>query len=355
MRKNFLSIILAITCLSPSIMYPCTTFCFWEEDAWVYGRNYDWSIEDCMIMINKRGVRKTAFTRDNPATWTSRYGSITFNQYGREFPLGGMNEAGLVIECLWLEGAEYPPADTRYGLSELQWVQYQLDMHETVEQITQSDTQARITRQNSVPLHFLACDRSGHAAVIEFLDGRMAVYTKDDLPTSALTNHTYEYSQEFLRACNGSEADTSFAAADYSLKRFVWAAHGVRSRDSNTDTSAVGYAFEILEKTAVDFTMFRVVYDVGNNLIYFMNRSKPRIRSIKFDEFDLSCTQPVKMLDITAGEGGDVTSLFTDYSFETNYDLITRTYAGTSFLQKFSEETRRTVAAYPATTECLDE
>jgi choloylglycine hydrolase len=26
--------------------------------------------------------------------WTSRYGSITFNQYGREFPSGGINEKG---------------------------------------------------------------------------------------------------------------------------------------------------------------------------------------------------------------------------------------------------------------------
>jgi choloylglycine hydrolase len=29
-------------------------------------------------------------------SWISKYGSITFNQYGREFPTGGMNEKGLV-------------------------------------------------------------------------------------------------------------------------------------------------------------------------------------------------------------------------------------------------------------------
>jgi penicillin V acylase-like amidase (Ntn superfamily) len=30
---------------------------------------------------------------------------VTFNQYGRNFPSGGMNEAGLVIELMWLEGS----------------------------------------------------------------------------------------------------------------------------------------------------------------------------------------------------------------------------------------------------------
>ncbi len=355
MRKRFLSFILTIACLSPSVVYPCTTFCFWEQGAWVFGKNYDWNIEDCLIMVNKRNMVKTALTRDNPATWTSRYGSITFNQYGREFPLGGMNEAGLVIECMWLEGAEYPHADARFGLSELQWLQYQLDMHETVEQVIQSDTEVRITRRNSVPLHFLACDRSGHAAVIEFLGGTMAAYTENDLPASALTNNTYVYSLEFLRALNGSGADACFDTANYSLKRFAWAAHGVTSRNSGGGTAAVDYAFEILEKTAVDFTMFRIVYDVGNDRIYFMNKSNPLIRFIEFNEFDLSCLQPVKMLDIAEGEGGNVTPFFIEYSFEANYDLITRAYAGTNFLQTSSEEIRRTVAAYPETTECRNE
>jgi penicillin V acylase-like amidase (Ntn superfamily) len=43
----------------------------------------------------------------NPAKWVSRYGSVTFNQYGCENPTGGMNEAGLVVEQMWLDESAY--------------------------------------------------------------------------------------------------------------------------------------------------------------------------------------------------------------------------------------------------------
>ena len=38
--------------------------------------------------------------KGTPASWVSKYGSVTFNQYGRELPTGGMNEAGLVVETI---------------------------------------------------------------------------------------------------------------------------------------------------------------------------------------------------------------------------------------------------------------
>jgi len=65
----------------------------------LFGRNYDWNFGDGLIFVNKRGVAKTSSGSEspNPAKWISRYGSVTFNQYGRENPTGGMNEAGLVV------------------------------------------------------------------------------------------------------------------------------------------------------------------------------------------------------------------------------------------------------------------
>lgn len=72
----------------------CTTFCFQNNNERIYGRNYDCFTEHYLIIVNKRGVAKTALTEDNPAQWASQHSSITFNQYSRELPLGGMNEAG---------------------------------------------------------------------------------------------------------------------------------------------------------------------------------------------------------------------------------------------------------------------
>ena len=63
----------------------------------------------------------------NTISWVSQYGSITFNQYGKEFPTGGMNEKGLVVELMWLDGTIYPQPDERPAIGVLQWIQYQLD------------------------------------------------------------------------------------------------------------------------------------------------------------------------------------------------------------------------------------
>ena len=105
-------------CLIPQIGQPCTTFCLGKGDQLVFGRNFDWMVEDCLVIVNKRGVSKTAqlgpkWDKKQPASWTSKYGSITFNQMGRGDPTGGMNETGLVIEFMGLKITRYPEPDSR--------------------------------------------------------------------------------------------------------------------------------------------------------------------------------------------------------------------------------------------------
>ncbi|HJT66923.1 MAG TPA: hypothetical protein VJ749_10740 [Pyrinomonadaceae bacterium] len=112
----------------------CTTFCLAGAGEVLFGRNYDWIIGDGLVIVNKRGVVKqaTIVESNNAAKWVSKYGSIPFNQYGRENPAGGMNEAGLVVEQLWLDETEYPEADARPALGTQEWVQYLLDTSGTV-------------------------------------------------------------------------------------------------------------------------------------------------------------------------------------------------------------------------------
>src|SRR5215470_5207291 len=99
-----LSLLVASSLLSAPVS-ACTTFCLKNKGEMLFGRNYDYMFGDGMIMVNKRGVVKvsTSEAPEKPAQWTSKYGSVTFNQYGRENPMGGMNEAGLVIELMWLD------------------------------------------------------------------------------------------------------------------------------------------------------------------------------------------------------------------------------------------------------------
>ncbi len=110
--------------------------------------------DEGLVFINKRGVLKTANAagRDDfkrPAKWISKYGSISFNQHGRELPLGGMNEAGLVVESLVLKETNYPAPDSRPSISILQWVQYQLDTNSTIQEVIESSSQLRIPQPRS--------------------------------------------------------------------------------------------------------------------------------------------------------------------------------------------------------------
>ena len=119
----------------------CTTFCLKGNHQVVLCKNLDWDFGFGMIEVNKKGLFKKAFVRGNetPIEWTSKYGSITFNQVGNEFPFGGMNEAGLVIEEASYFWTKYPAPDNRPTLNELQWIQYQLDNFSTIQEVIKSD------------------------------------------------------------------------------------------------------------------------------------------------------------------------------------------------------------------------
>ena len=66
-----------------------------------------------MLMINPRGLQKKAipFAFEKPATWTSKYGSLTFNFIGREEPMEGINEKGLAIAALFLPETQLEKKD----------------------------------------------------------------------------------------------------------------------------------------------------------------------------------------------------------------------------------------------------
>ncbi|HXT50452.1 MAG TPA: hypothetical protein VN811_05385, partial [Thermoanaerobaculia bacterium] len=101
----------------------CTTFVLRDGGMVLFGKNYDWSLGDGLLVVNPRGLVRTAIVGPGvrAATWTARFGSVTFNQYGVASPSGGINEAGLAIELMWLDEARYPDADQRPVVGNLEW------------------------------------------------------------------------------------------------------------------------------------------------------------------------------------------------------------------------------------------
>ena len=98
----------------PRVYLSCTAFMLRADSKVVTGKNLDWPVGLGSVLLNPVGLSKTAWVSppDKPAAWVSRYSSVTFNQFGQEFPLGGMNDAGLVVEELSYWPARYPARST---------------------------------------------------------------------------------------------------------------------------------------------------------------------------------------------------------------------------------------------------
>ena len=256
-------------------------------------------------------------------SWVSKYGSITFNQYGKEFPTGGMNEKGLVVELMWLDETQYPSADQRPAISVLQWIQYQLDNCSTIEEVIATDKILRIATVGTTPLHYLVADRKGNAAAIEFLNGGMVVQKGGDLKAPVLTNSTYKESISYVKS-NSQNASYS----GNSLSRFAKACSMIEKYDSKRIGSVIDYSFSILNEVAQgNFTRWSIVYDMSALKIYFKTDLQRQVKSFGFSSFDFACKGYAMALDLNTETAGDVARNFVPFSSVQNLRTVQKSFA----------------------------
>lgn len=344
-RPGFVAVVAVVTaCALAGAVRPaaaCTTLCLRGEGRVVFGKNYDWSVGEGMLTVNKRGATR-ASDRKGGASWVARHGSVTFNQYGRDEPMGGMNEPGLVIELMWADGSRYPAPDARPPLDCLEWIQYQLDTSADVAEVLASDAKVRI--ESRIPLHYLVADRGGHVATIEFLDGKLVAHAGAELPYAALTNDSYAASLAFLgKVAHALPTDAG------SLARFARAADRVAKFHS---PDAVAYAFATLDDVHSAITQWSIVYELDRGRIHYRTRGNPRIRTLAMSQLDFSCATPVLIVDLAAGGAGDIASSLVPYSREANLRLIRSTFAQTDFLARTPAAELARIAALPEASTC---
>ncbi len=335
----------------------CSCFLLEDNGRLVVGRNFDWFSGDAIVLVNKRGLAKTALAMPPapPAAWGSRYGSITINQIGRDWPMEGMNEKGLVVATLWLEQTVYPEPDHRPAVSELQWIQYQLDNHTTVGEVITSDTLIRISK-SSTPLHFFVADAHGNAAVIEFIDGQQIAYTEDDLPVKVITNSTYDSSLEYSRSKNLFGGDTEFVQSDRSLDRFVEAAFRAGELKPTVSGRGIDYAYDILDNVKIASQEgWSSVYDIENMTIRFKSVSHPNVKTVELRGLDFDCDSPVQFALFEPPSGGDLTESLADYTVEMNRRLVFdcfRVYSAQGVIDDMPEFIIESIARQPFMFEC---
>jgi hypothetical protein len=304
---------LLLAAATPGQARACTTFMLERGGQPVVGKSYDWYMGQGLVIVNKRGVAKQALPAkpgDRPAQWLSRHASVTFNQYGREFPAGGMNDAGLVVEVMWLDSSEYERPDRRPTLNELQWIQYQLDSFATVSEMTAAAPGLRVSPVYAL-VHYLACDRSGACAAFEYVGGKQVVTPG----ARALTNHSYAESAAWA----AKQAQPPGGAG--SLARFARVARQARTPAAGDPVAA---AFAALEGVRWSQSQWNIVYDPAHLRVSFRTRVSRGIKTLDLGKLDASCAKAALLVDIDTDAGGDVSGRLRPYDEATNRALIER-------------------------------
>jgi len=356
LRKCLILIIFIVVAM-PLQGQACTTFFLDHDGSKVFGKNYDWHLGHGLIIINQHGVKKTAMAgmgHDSVkhTQWTSKYGSLTFNQYGREMPTGGMNEAGLVVHLMMLSQTQYPEPDARNPIKDLQWIQYQLDNFSSVKQVIEHESKIRILNNEVPGLHFLIADKTGNSATIEWLNGKFVCHTDETMPVKALTNSTYKDSLKYLQRHKGFGGTMKIDSSSMSLDRFVRTAEMLKSYPSQPEKPLVEYAFDILKNVSDESTKWSIVYDLEKLTIYFKTSLNKNIRSVDLPKFDMSCSAPIKVINLDSKLSGDISDSFINYTRQMNQKMINIAFKRTSFVSNIPEITIHQRIVYPESTTC---
>lgn len=346
--KKIFGLILLSTFVSIHVTKACTTFFLTKDGQMVFGKNYDWMTGTGAVNTNLRGLAKSSLPLDggNILKWTSKYGSTTFNQYGKEFPNGGMNEKGLVVELMWLSESDYPNKDNRPGLNVLQWIQYQLDNSTTVEEVIDTDKILRIT-STGTPQHYLVADSKGGVATIEFLNGKMVVHRGDKLPYPVLANSTYESSLKVVKNNKNFEDRNSgdrFSKACSMVQQY---------KKTNSKKALVDYSFEILNNVAQGgFTKWSIVYDITNRKVYFKTSSHQQQKSFSLSNFNYSCSSRPLSYNMAQNDKGDISRKFVAFANEQNKKMLKEAFKESRGSVNISEALQNSVADFAAVVRC---
>jgi len=279
MKRVILSLSLPLLLFQCSMA--CTAFCLCSEQRALLGKNLDWPVEDGFILVNRPGVRKASFSlTDQSIGWTSLYSSITFNQFGIEFPLGGMNEKGLVVEELNMPAVGATIHFSKLSLNEFQVVQYILDNFKSLEEIERGMAYFQM-RPLLLSLHYLIMDRQGNSMIMEFDGDQFVFYHSGETGIPVLSNNLYQESIRYLGMYKGFGGDLELRHRSGSNERFVSAASMLQGCKSK---SPISRSFEILDTVSQADTKWSIVYDATSLSIFFKFHNCPGIQQIKLKQ-----------------------------------------------------------------------
>jgi penicillin V acylase-like amidase (Ntn superfamily) len=345
--KSFINFIFIIFLFGISTsVFGCSAFLMKGKGYSLIGFNENWKSMPGMIVINKRGVVKRNLSwnylvsKEKPSepefSWTSKYGSVSFNLLGLDMPCYGLNEKGLFIVELYLDKTYSQSDSMKPKMFWAQWIQYQLDNYSTVDEV--------IKGLNHTPVidwwptfpgsHFFVSDRKGNTAAVELIDGKFQVSVGETMPVPVLCNGKYQSElakMKTFRPFGGG--DTLNMDSRKWENRFSKAAYYINNFDPGKEKNHLGYAFNVLD--SIRPGQWQLVADIKNNIVYFRTDLAKSVKSINLLNCDFSKEAKIKFIDANSDKQGDVFADLTDLTVEINDGYVIKGFPVGYENQKF--------------------
>lgn len=316
----------------------CTRI-LWNDNklAVVVGRTMDWpTTTEPVLTVLPRGMARDGgllaghrIENNNPAVWTSKYGSLVTTVYGLG-SVDGLNEKGVGMHMLYFVATDFGARDaSKPGVQAGLWGQYVLDNAATVtEALALLDAiQPLMVDHDGIKasLHLAIEDSTGDSAVIEYIAGKATVFhgrehrimTNDPSYPEHLANRaTYNF--------DGATRQTEIPGNVDPRHRFIRADYyRLMLPEPKTTREAIAGILAIARNVSVPFgapnnvpgslynTEYRTAMDLTNRQYYFELTTTPSVIWAAISQFDVSEGASVMLLDpddITLS--GDVTKMF---------------------------------------------
>ena len=308
--------------------FACSSW-MWKNNGNLYFVNNvdQWGVDKLpgMVVINYRNVLKENISfyeikkgkkQDlQKIQWISKYGSITYNPFGRSFITGGMNEEGLYVSEMSAVGTVYSYNDSLPTFAAGIMMQYCLDQFKTVDEVI--NWLSVINIDNLSPWHYLIADKYGNSAAIDYDDGEIVVHKNENMPYKSLTNYPYKQEKDSINSYKEFGGTKEIDMKE--TYRLVLIPSLLNKYNEKTSGTPVQYSFEICDKlNRYDANKWQIVYDVKNMRMYFRTSEGRDLRHIDFASFDFSKKSSAQILDINTNYKGNVSSHFNDFTLKIN-------------------------------------
>jgi choloylglycine hydrolase len=164
----------------PGLADACSRI-LWNDNGYkvMVGRTMDWpESTEPVLVVFPRGLERDGgkagpetVVTENPARWTSKYGSVVTTVYGVG-TADGMNEKGFAAHMLYLRATDFGPRDaSKKGVQAGLWAQYLLDNAATVEEALKLLEEVQVVmivaNGHKATVHLAIEDATGDSAIIE--------------------------------------------------------------------------------------------------------------------------------------------------------------------------------------------